>query len=130
MTDRDLARLLAVCLHDAHPLIAPAIRPRTKCRWINANRTTTGIVARLDAAPADVELDDEFRDADRDRLSPLPREQHAREEIFVPGKDEPEQPRREDAGKRERQDDPHERAEPTVAVDHRGFLQIDGDRVE
>src|SRR3989441_7984932 len=68
--------------------------------------------------------------ADGHRLLPRRREEDERVDELVPRQREGEDPRREDAGHGDREDDPHHRAEARRAVDPRALLELLGDRLE
>ena len=86
----------------AHPLTAPAVRPNAIRRWTSRKKTTTGIAvsveAAISAAPVGVPARPvEVREPDGDRLVRLVAEQHAREDVLVPGRDEREHRRGDEA---------------------------------
>src|SRR3954451_21344671 len=85
---------------------------------------------RAHRPPVDVDPPDQRRGPDRHRLGCRGRGQYEREQELVVGGDHREDARRDEARRGERQDDPTERAEAGVAVDHRRLLEVDRDLAE
>src|SRR5213594_4940616 len=87
--------------------------------------------ARHQLAPeVDVAADELGHHSDGHRLLLRRREEDERVDELVPRQREGEDPRREDAGHGDREDDPHHRAEARRAVDPRALLELLGDRLE
>ncbi len=98
-------------------------------RWTSRKKTITGIAVRVEAAISPPQsvlrlVPVKYESQTVTRVLRLVREQHAREDVLVPRRDEREDGRRDEAGRDERQQDADERPDPARAVDHRRLLEL------
>src|SRR5579872_2518135 len=69
-------------------------------------------------------------DADGDRLARGVADEHQRVDVLVPREREREEPSADDAGDRQRKDDPHHRLQARGAVDERSLFKLARDALE